>query len=277
MARLPVALLLLASLAISAGAARSWSFDLIESTIRGADTPKWLPRGSGSSSSLDRREEKSPAIVAIKYEVSPSQHDDFISAWRKLEKKTRDEKGNILYDLKKTYNDNLYFWTYGEWESYHDYVDHFKSGYTEDFLEFLDDKDIEWELYPLKNFTDTTKESRHHNNVDRKRRDSDDPRDNDAHVIFSYHVPPSKVDEFIERWNDAAEKTWDEEDNIIYALRKIATVNHHFVGYGTWKSYDAYLDHFLSGHTRKLIDFFADSEIIWRSEALKKIGDEREE
>ncbi len=31
-----------------------------------------------------------------------------------------------MYDLKKTWNDNLYWWTYGEWNSMQDYVNHFQ-------------------------------------------------------------------------------------------------------------------------------------------------------
>jgi len=29
-------------------------------------------------------------------------------------------------------------------------------------------------------------------------------------------------------------------------------MNHHFVAYGSWKTYDAYMDHFMAKHTRKL-------------------------
>lgn len=41
-----------------------------------------------------------------------------------------------------------------------DYVDHVHSGHLLDFHEFLEDKDITWELFPLKNVTDTSKVSR---------------------------------------------------------------------------------------------------------------------
>ncbi|KXZ54043.1 hypothetical protein GPECTOR_5g152 [Gonium pectorale] len=104
----------------------------------------------------------------------------------------------------------------------------------------------------------------------------DDPRDMAAHVAIQYHVPPSMVDDFMDAWSDAAEKTWGEEDNTVYALRKFATMNHHFVAYGTWESYDAYLDHFTSRHMRKLRDFLADQDIMWFAEPLKKIGEEPE-
>ena len=35
-------------------------------------------------------------------------------------------------------------------------------------------------------------------------------------------------------------------------LRKVKTNNHHFYAYGTWKSFDDYLDHFRSKHIRRL-------------------------
>lgn len=33
---------------------------------------------------------------------------------RKLEDSTSDEKGNLVFDLKKTWGDNLYFWAVGK-------------------------------------------------------------------------------------------------------------------------------------------------------------------
>ncbi len=36
------------------------------------------------------------------------------------------------------------------------------------------------------------------------------------------------------------------------SLRRLSTANHHFIGYGTWDSFDAYMDHFMTKHVRKL-------------------------
>ena len=42
-----------------------------------------------------------------RYFVDPSRHNDFIDAWRKVEDQVRKEKGNCVFDLKKTMDDDV--------------------------------------------------------------------------------------------------------------------------------------------------------------------------
>lgn len=37
---------------------------------------------------------------------------------------------------------------------------------------------------------------------------------------------------------------------ILCSLRKVSTNNHHFIGYGSWDSYEDLLDHFESDHSK---------------------------
>ncbi|KXZ54042.1 hypothetical protein GPECTOR_5g151 [Gonium pectorale] len=116
---------------------------------------KWLQRGLIGKH--DEKEDEGCGIMAIKYEVPPSMHEEFVDEWMKLEDKTRDEEGCRLFDLKKTMGDNIYFWTqYGEWDDMESYMDHFKADYTTDFLDYLASKDITWEMFPLENVTDNS-------------------------------------------------------------------------------------------------------------------------
>jgi quinol monooxygenase YgiN len=46
----------------------------------------------------------------FKYYVPPSKAEDFVKQWQKLEDSTRGEKHNIIYDLKKTMDDNVVFY-----------------------------------------------------------------------------------------------------------------------------------------------------------------------
>ncbi|KXZ54038.1 hypothetical protein GPECTOR_5g148 [Gonium pectorale] len=77
---------------------------------------KWLQRGligRGSIKQGEGEEEEEMAILAIKYDVPPSMHEEFVGEWTKLGDKTRDEEACRMYGLSKTMGDNAYFWARG--------------------------------------------------------------------------------------------------------------------------------------------------------------------
>ncbi|KAG2489749.1 hypothetical protein HYH03_011856 [Edaphochlamys debaryana] len=265
------ALLLLASAlvgAAGAGAARQqWGHMQGAAGDKGS-TLQWLTssllRSDDPEADKKRHDDdESCAIVAFKYHVMPSLHDKFIEQWQKLEDRTRDEKHMVMYDLSKTFADDVYFWTYGEWESMKDFYNHFTSDATREFKGWLNDNDVQWEMFPLNNVTDNSFSARTKGDAGKGKGKGEDPRDLAAHIVIQYHVPPSIADEFKGVWSDCAEKTWDEEDNHIYALRKFSTMNHHFIAYGSWKSFDAYMDHWMAKHTTKLREWLRDNDVMW--------------
>ncbi|EFJ43237.1 hypothetical protein VOLCADRAFT_106870 [Volvox carteri f. nagariensis] len=271
MARFLVTCLLLGALLGCALAARQTVLDSLSERMIGGDaqTIKWLQQILRTRGTNQGEEEENCAIIATKYNVPPYMRNDFIDAWLKVQDRTMKDEGLQVYDLKKTMGDNVFFWTYGEWESMDKFMDHLNADYMMDFLNFLDDKDVTWHMYPLKNVTDKSAMHSEVAEVSRKGKGKGvDPRDMNAHVVIEYHVLPSKVGEFIDAWKDCAAGTWDEEKNSLYSLRKVASMNHYFVAYGTWESYDAYVDHFMAKHTLKLREFLADNNIVWFSEPL---------
>ncbi|GIL66452.1 hypothetical protein Vafri_19966 [Volvox africanus] len=269
MARLvAVSLMIGALLCCAASASRVAPWARLERLGGDAQTIKWLQQNLRLQGSEEK--EEGCAIIATKYEVPPSMRRDFVDAWMKVQQQTMDEETTNMYDMKKTMGDNVFFWTYGEWESMEKFMDHFTADYMTEFLSFLDEKDIMWHMYPLKNVTDN---AAMHKDESVSRKKGDDPRDMKAHVVIEYQVPPSKVGEFIDAWKDCAMDTWEEKDNSLYALRKVASMNHHFVAYGTWESYDAYMDHFMSKHTRKLREFLDDTNIMYFSDPLMSMTD----
>jgi quinol monooxygenase YgiN len=87
--------------------------------------------------------------VVFKYYVPPSKADDFVDNWRKMEDGARDEKHNIIFDLKKTIDDNVVFIGYGEWRDEDAFKDHLSQGYVRDFFDYLLDEDIPLRWQPL--------------------------------------------------------------------------------------------------------------------------------
>ncbi|PNH04715.1 hypothetical protein TSOC_009096, partial [Tetrabaena socialis] len=160
-----------------------------------------------------------------------------------------------------------------------------RSDSTTDFLQFLAERDILWELFPLSNVTDNSAAHKEGGRGSlglgvgrrgKKGGGGDDPRELNANVVIQYHVPPSKADDFIDAWKEAASKTWEEKTNSVYALRRFSTLNHHFMAYGSWETYDDYWDHFTSKHVSKLRQFLADNDILWYIDQLKKLGEQPE-
>jgi len=87
--------------------------------------------------------------IIVKYVVAPEDAKDFIGAWQKVQKGTDEEEGCQIYSLRKTAGDNFQYYTYATFETLKDYMEHLSSDYTKDFLKFVDDRQIVWNLSPL--------------------------------------------------------------------------------------------------------------------------------
>lgn len=250
-----------------------------------------LARGKGKGDD----DKDLPAIAAIKFIVPPSEGDDFEEAWLKLEDKVQKDEDIDIFDLKKTKLDNLLYLSYGEWKDHSDLHEHLTSDHFEEFAKFVDERGIRWQLEELfdesEDVEDDSKRSRRHMVSKAALATLSNPSDdaqvkelykslmkkkNLAHVIFKYYVPPTEAKGFADAWTDAAEKTLEERGNRIYSLRKVATDNTLWYGYGTWDSMRDYLEHLESKHVGKLLDFFEDKDIVWFLSPLAKIGNQDE-
>lgn len=212
-------------------------------------------------------------ISTIRFTVPPSIADDFEDEWMKLEKEVRREKNNDMYDLKKTKLDNLFYLAYGEWDSHSDLMDHLSSDHFSKFAEFVDREDIRWDVQILKDLSYGVEEKQRDM---QKYRDVTRGKDEMAHVLFMYTVPPGEDEGFVNQWTDTAYKTIEEDGNRIYSLRRVATDNTRFYGYGTWDSMRDYLDHFTSSHVADLTAYAEEKDIVWFVVPLEKIGHEDE-
>lgn len=241
----------------------------------------------------DRKGKGGPIYEAIRYEVAPHLHDKFMQQWERAEDYMRDkEKGLQMYVHFKTLSDNLYFWSYQEWDSWEDLVDHWESEKMKDFYEFIEGEDIMAEWFPLEAAGDVKREYRASRTgdgpaqaaraaaakaVERRGRHEDmedfDPRDNPMHVMIQLHVPPSRMEDFEDAFEEIQDRVVNEEDeNKLYSLRKFANVNHRYMLCGCWDTMDAWLDHYTSKSFRKLREFAEDNEIEWHSTALNVLG-----
>lgn len=222
--------------------------------------------GGRSSGRLSTQGER--MVVAFKYIVPPCATEDFIDAWKDLESRTVKDQGNIIFDLKKTEIDNFMFLEYAEWESGQDFYDHFESKHVEDFANFCAEHGITWLLRPLKPVIDDPDTP--------SRRVARKGDERLAHVLIRYFVPADKHETFMDAFEDTARKTWKEPGNRIFSLRKSATDNVQFWGYGTWESMEDFVDHFKSDHVRDLKQFARDNDIVWMLSPLYKIGEQPE-
>lgn len=209
--------------------------------------------------------EECQAFIGFKYEVPPSMHKDFINAWQKVEQATMDEKGVRMYDLKKDKDSNTCFYVYGEWETMADYMDHFKSDYVQDFIKFMEQQDIMYDMCLMKDVTDEKPMS------GQPKRRGAGPGEG-AHVIMKFTVPPSMNQDFVDTWTDTAKDVWEEDGNIMYTLRKVMTTNYKYYVFGAWDSFDAYMEHLESEHHKRLHSFFADKDITFEKTCVEKLG-----
>lgn len=207
------------------------------------------------------------AYVAFRYLVEPDDRQDFEEAWLKLEESTAEEKGNMIFDLKKPLSNNVEYIAYGEWEDISAAKEHYESEYVEDFLDRLAELDVTYTMEPLikPRDVDELTPSR-----------GQEEEGQQAHVIVHYHVPPSAHEEFEDAWNKAAEATEDEEGSHIYSLRKVFNNNYGYYAYGTWDSMEDFHEHFASDHIHELRRTLDKHGITWHLTPLKKIGHQPE-
>lgn len=263
--RASLALLLVASLALCGAAARTPdSFRDIMDAAR---------LRAAAENGVDKRRRDDTAYMVIRFRVPPGEADKFIDEWQKLEDYAEKDRGLMVYDLSKTKVDNVFFYHYSEWESHSDLMDHFEGKGFQKFKDYVNDLDIEWEVLPVKPVTDTKDERREMRaNRGGGRRKSEEM----AHVLIKYDVPPSTAEEFIDAWEEVAKDTFDEEENNVYTLRKIATSNHEYYVYGTWESYEAFRDHMESKHVRRFKETVEDQGVEWFLSPLEKYSREKE-
>lgn len=234
--------------------------------------PKWM------SDRMSRGGKNEPIYIAFKYECPPTMTEEFIDEWMRFEDELRREEKCDYYMFSKTSTDNIYFWSYLEWDSWRDMMEHMDSKYVEKFADFCSENDILVEMFPLEAIGDTGMKTRgrgRRNMEDLSKRggrrehaEEEDPRDLPAHVHIQFHVPPSMCDKFEDEWLEVAERTYDEKENLHYALRKFATLNHHYMASGSWDTLNGYMDHVTSKHFRKLREFTADYDIEWHAQPM---------
>lgn len=88
--------------------------------------PLQTPHPSNQVKKGDHGDEEQHLHVMVKYIVPPSEHEDFLEAWAEAQDMTAKEKGNRKYLLRKVFNDNVHYVLCGTWETFDDFVDHFK-------------------------------------------------------------------------------------------------------------------------------------------------------
>eukprot|EP00877_Chromochloris_zofingiensis_P007195 jgi/Chrzof1/2729/Cz11g27030.t1 len=101
----------------------------------------------------DHGDEEQHLHVMVKYIVPPSEHEDFLEAWAEAQDMTAKEKGNRKYLLRKVFNDNVHYVLCGTWETFDDFVDHFKSKHIRRLRDFTADRKIIWYVAPMKKIT----------------------------------------------------------------------------------------------------------------------------
>ncbi|GBF91363.1 hypothetical protein Rsub_04103 [Raphidocelis subcapitata] len=226
-------------------------------------------------------EHKGDAILAVRYYVAPEHHRHFIDAWRKLEDAVAQRKGNCVFDLKKTADDDFAFLGYGEWSSLRDLDDHAHSKEAEEFVYRLQEMDVAWAVQPLYTPSDAGELAR----GPRANRCKPSPDGADAgrgkhgrmaHVLVRYWGPPSAHQDLVKAWGDALEGVRKEGGSRIFSLRKTLNDNVQWYSYGTWDSMDDVQRHFESDHVQKLRDRLGELRVYWRLTMLHKIGDQPE-
>ncbi|KAF5835996.1 hypothetical protein DUNSADRAFT_6566 [Dunaliella salina] len=179
------------------------------------------------------------AYAFIKFIVPPSQSDDFEEAWLRLESEVRDkEDDNNIFSLKSSALDNLFYYSYGEWESVDSLVSHLQSNHFQDFAE----------------------DERNMAKVSRERREEEDEKR--AYIVVDYFVPPGECEDFVEKWKEEAKSTIKDEGNRVLTLSHNMNDNVRFYAYSSWDSLEDYKEHTESEHHGALQDFLEDRDIV---------------
>lgn len=237
--------------------------DVFSGGLRGAQGLQHLIASHGKG-----KESEGRAYVAFRYTVPTDKKEEFVKRWRGVEKAVADAEGNNIIDLKKTTTDNYRFFGYGEWEDKQGFMDFLKSDATMDWVKYTLENNIIWEIEPLvapaKEETHTA--DKHHGKGKHML----------FHVLVKYAVAPEDAKSFVEAW-EALQKGVDEEEGVrIYSLRKTVGDNYQFYTYGTWESFEDYMEHLKSGHLMKFLEELDDRQIVWNLSPLLKVGEQPE-
>jgi len=209
-----------------------------------------------------------PFIQSIRFKVLPRDSMDFEDAWLKLAKDVEKyEKNADEFKLYKVLTDNLYYISYGEWRDHLDMHEHIMSKHFEEFADFIDNRQVRWEMHELINMSEEMDEKY------RKREISENRKGKTMfHAIAVYNVPPNHQDQFEDAWLDSAKDTLKESGSIRYNLRKVYTDNTHYYCCGAWESHRDFMDHQTSRHLGKLHDYLDDKDITWFVYPLETVG-----
>lgn len=216
--------------------------------------------------------EETMAIISSRYIVPPSVHDEFIDKWQSVFDKTGDEQQCIMYDMAKTKIDNVVFSTYGEWQNWDAFNQHLDSDYVKDWVSFLSENEIKLTWYSLSipgNDIRPAPSSPSASSIN-----AGPEKGSGYYTIVRYMVPHDKHSDFISTWQQTADEMRDKEQGkvMFYSLRKVETDNFSFYIYGSWDSYDSWVEHFKSDYMKALLKFSRDNDIAWFMSPLRKWG-----
>jgi len=82
--------------------------------------------------------------ILTHYYIPPGEAEGFVKAWTKAAEDTIDEKGNLLYSLRKIMTENTRYVAYGTWDRMSDWLDHHESKHLLKLHDYAADKDIVW-------------------------------------------------------------------------------------------------------------------------------------
>jgi quinol monooxygenase YgiN len=74
----------------------------------------------------DKTDDKDLVHVIVRYTVAPSQAGDFEKLWDAAAKGVEGEEGSHIYSLRRVFETNWQFYTYGTWDSWKAYHSHFE-------------------------------------------------------------------------------------------------------------------------------------------------------
>jgi len=212
-------------------------------------------------------------IMAIKFYVPPSLSDEFEDHWSKMEDK---EDQAEVFKLFAGMLDNTYYYAYSEFQEHKDLHDHLTSNHFNKFAEMVDDSGIEWELDLLTDLSEDIEDKYGRGKAERRElfgKKSGKEFERKAHVLIQFKVEPGYQSDFMDAWEDCAERTMkDEKGNTFYSLRKVATDNQRFHVWASWETLEDYFDHLESNHWKDFTDRVDKDDIIFRIIPLEVVS-----
>jgi len=214
-------------------------------------------------------------IMAIKFYVPPSLSDEFEDHWSKMEDKEDDAE---VFKLFAGMLDNTYYYAYSEFQEHKDLQEHLTSDHFNKFAEMVDDSGIEWELDLLTDLSSEIEDKYGRGKTERRqlfvgKKSGKKEYERKAHVLIQFKVEPGYQTDFMNAWEDCAERTMkDEKGNTFYSLRKVATDNQRFHVWASWDTLEDYFDHLESNHWKDFTDRVDKNDIIFRIIPLEVVS-----